>query len=218
MTLGPNGVSSIDYASTHTPDFAERQLDLGSVESRAHSAVTRTTRVPGARMARISGGSALEHDLRRGESPRWSPQSPAPGRRPPSPRFPFERRRCLHCRLPLATGCTSAFCCRGCEAVHALLADAGLYRYYDLGGGEGHPVAQSTVDHKWLEPIAASPGRTAPGLTRIILDVQGVHCSACVWLLDEIFRRAPSAAGILVNPAVGSVELTIGPDFPLSAT
>ena len=29
VTLGPNGVSSIDYASTHMPDFAERQLDLG---------------------------------------------------------------------------------------------------------------------------------------------------------------------------------------------
>jgi hypothetical protein len=29
VTLGPNGVSSIDYASTHTPDFAERPLDLG---------------------------------------------------------------------------------------------------------------------------------------------------------------------------------------------
>jgi len=29
VTLGPNGVSSIDYASTHSPDFAERPLDLG---------------------------------------------------------------------------------------------------------------------------------------------------------------------------------------------
>ena len=29
VTLGPNGVSSIDYASTHGTDFAERTLDLG---------------------------------------------------------------------------------------------------------------------------------------------------------------------------------------------
>jgi hypothetical protein len=26
VTLGPNGVTSIDYASTHLPDFAERPL------------------------------------------------------------------------------------------------------------------------------------------------------------------------------------------------
>jgi Cu2+-exporting ATPase len=124
---------------------------------------------------------------------------------------------CLHCRLPLATGATSSFCCRGCEAVHALLEDAGLSRYYDLGGGEGHPVATTSSDHKWLEPIALRLAAQPPGLTRVTLDVQGLHCSACVWLLDEIFRRAPSSAGILVNPSVGSVELTIGPDFPLAA-
>lgn len=123
---------------------------------------------------------------------------------------------CLHCRLPLAAGCTSGFCCRGCEAVHGLLADAGLSRYYELGGGEGHPVAPSSVDHKWLEPIVARLAAQPPGLTRVTLDVQGLHCSACVWLLDEMFRRAPSSAGILVNPSVGSVELTIGPDFPLA--
>jgi hypothetical protein len=29
VTLGPNGVSSIDYASTHMPDFAERPLAVG---------------------------------------------------------------------------------------------------------------------------------------------------------------------------------------------
>ena len=124
---------------------------------------------------------------------------------------------CLHCRLPLVTGEASSFCCRGCEAVHALLAGAGLSRYYDLGGGEGHPIGETPSDHKWLEPIALRLAAQPPGLTRVTLDVQGLHCSACVWLLDEIFRRAPSSAGILVNPSVGSVELTIGPDFPLAA-
>ena len=29
VTLGPNGISSIDYASTHQPDFAERTLEIG---------------------------------------------------------------------------------------------------------------------------------------------------------------------------------------------
>jgi Cu2+-exporting ATPase len=121
---------------------------------------------------------------------------------------------CLHCRLPLGFGDRGEFCCRGCEEVYRLLASAGLSRYYDLGGGEGHPVTPSIADHKWLEPIAARLAEQ-PGLTRVALDVQGLHCSACVWLLEETFRREPSGAGVLVNPAVGSVELTIGPGFPL---
>ena len=124
---------------------------------------------------------------------------------------------CLHCRLPLARGERGAFCCRGCEAVYQLLADAKLSRYYDLGGGDGHPVAPASGDHKWLEPIAARLAAQPAGLSRIVLDVQGLHCSACVWLLDELFRREPSSAGIVVNPAVGSVELTVGSAFSLTS-
>lgn len=126
------------------------------------------------------------------------------------------RKACLHCALPLPTFEKSAFCCRGCEAVYGLLANGGLSRYYDLGGGDGHPVSQGTSDHKWLEPIAARLV-AQHGLTRLVLDVQGLHCSACVWLLEEIFRREPTSAGIVVNSAVGSVELTVGSAFPLTA-
>ena len=42
---------------------------------------------------------------------------------------------CLHCASPTPAG--SAFCCAGCENVHALLRDEGLARYYDLRGGAG---------------------------------------------------------------------------------
>jgi Cu2+-exporting ATPase len=98
--------------------------------------------------------------------------------------------------------------------VHRLLSDAGLTQYYELGGGKGYPVVRGASDHKWLEPIAERAGAQA-GLSRVVLDVQGVHCTACVWLIDEMFRREPDAAQIIVNPAVGTVDLTIGPGFPL---
>jgi Cu2+-exporting ATPase len=118
--------------------------------------------------------------------------------------------------LPLSLGDAAAFCCRGCEAVHTLLARAGLSRYYELGGGEGHPVVQATVDRKWLEPIAARLA-LQPGLSRVVLDVQGIHCSACVWLLETIFRREAGSAGIVVNPAIGTLELTVSAEFPLAS-
>jgi Cu2+-exporting ATPase len=136
----------------------------------------------------------------------------------PTARTPVSipRTACLHCGLPLALFEKSDFCCRGCEAVYGLLTSEGLSRYYDLGGGEGHPVTQSSVDHKWLEPIATRLAAQR-GLSRLVLDVQGLHCSACVWLLDEMFRREPASAGIVVNSSVGSVELTVGPTFPLAS-
>lgn len=151
------------------------------------------------------------------------------------------RTTCLHCATPIGSergGHDRRFCCRGCEEVHALLTSAGLERYYDLGGGDGHPVVRTDRDRKWLEPIAARV-EIASGLQQVVLDVQGVHCAACVWLFERLFARAlerqtllangergarasdetaKKAAGrILVNPAIGSVELTIGPAFPLAS-
>lgn len=96
------------------------------------------------------------------------------------------------------------------------MSSQGLSRYYELGGGAAHPVTIGRTDHKWLEPIAERLALQPPGLSRVVLDVQGVHCSACVWLFEEMFRREPSGAGILVNPAVGSVELMVEPTFPLA--
>lgn len=130
---------------------------------------------------------------------------------------------CLHCGTPIpanidANDEDAAFCCRGCAAVYRLVHDAGLARYYDLGGGAGHPIdrAESSDDHKWLEPILEKIGKSTSPFTRVVLDVQGVHCAACVWLLEKLFLRGKGAGKIEVNPAVGSIELTLSKDFPLA--
>lgn len=122
---------------------------------------------------------------------------------------------CLHCGSPIGVthDALDGFCCRGCSEVYRLLHEAGLDRYYDLGGGDGHPVVRTPLDHKWLEPIAERVSN-ATSLTRVVLDVQGVHCAACVWLNEKLFQRH-GGAQIIVNPALGTVELTIAPGFPL---
>ena len=122
---------------------------------------------------------------------------------------------CLHCGAALAASDIDGFCCRGCAEVHRLLQDAGLGRFYDLGGGEGHPVIRVSADHKWLEPIAQRL-EASEGLSTVTLDVQGVHCTACVWLIEKLFARHPEAARVIVNPAVGSVELAVGSGFSLA--
>jgi Cu2+-exporting ATPase len=94
--------------------------------------------------------------------------------------------------------------------------DAGLDRFYDLGGGEGHPVVRISADHKWLEPIARGL-ESSLGLSTITLDIQGVHCAACVWLIEKLFARRTGATRVIVNPAIGSVELTVEQGFPLAA-
>lgn len=128
--------------------------------------------------------------------------------------------RCVHCAQPLVNDAFAPYCCRGCRAVHGILTKAGLTRYYDLRRGPGLPPADlesRRIDHKWLELIEEDR-RQETGVTRIELDIQGIHCTACIWLIEELFRRHEgSRAGILsINPALGRLELRVSADFPLS--
>ena len=104
--------------------------------------------------------------------------------------------------------------------MHGILTKAGLTRYYDLRRGPGLPPADlesRRIDHKWLELIEEE--RAADDrITRLELDVQGIHCAACVWLIEELFRRNGGAkTGVMsINPALGRVDLRVSGGFPLS--
>jgi len=125
---------------------------------------------------------------------------------------PTDGTRCRHCRNPVPAGAATApFCCRGCEAVHGLLLARGFERYYELAGdsvGTPPPAAAdgNAPSHGWLEPLLEQ-APCAGELTTLELDVQGVHCAACVWLMQETFRRREGSGAITVNPALGKVSL-----------
>jgi Cu2+-exporting ATPase len=124
---------------------------------------------------------------------------------------------CAHCGLPVATA-GATFCCSGCEAVYGLLHAEQLTRYYELQGQDGCPVPQvrdERADRKWLEPLEARAA--AGGVQRLRLDVQGLHCSACVWLIEQLFARHPGGLRADINPALGAIDLVFDQRFPLRA-
>jgi Cu2+-exporting ATPase len=98
-----------------------------------------------------------------------------------------------------------------------LLEARGLSRYYALAGGKTQPVAAPPAGRSfaWLEPaLAAAEGREGP-ICQLELDVQGVHCAACVWLMNELYRRRAGGAAFSVNPALGKVRLAWRRGFAL---
>ncbi len=130
---------------------------------------------------------------------------------------------CAHCgsRMGASTAIVDAlgasYCCAGCAAVGALLRGAGLARYYDLRSGSEAPVNlvdPARRDLSWLEPHANAFELT--GVHHVALDVQGVHCAACVWVMDEIFRRSDGGIRLVVDPAVGRIDLWAREGFDLS--
>jgi Cu2+-exporting ATPase len=90
--------------------------------------------------------------------------------------------------------------------VHALLVGEGLTRFYDLQS-ELAPVAEPTRAHDlgWLDPLIERAEASGDPCA-LDLDVQGVHCAGCVWLMDELGRRH-GAAAITLNPALGKLRL-----------
>lgn len=151
-------------------------------------------------------------------------QSPASSVNDPSALLGGERATlsaCLHCGASLtgipADHAGEGYCCAGCRTVHGLLQRGGLTRYYALRGKEGVPVEAPRAgrDAKWLEPFAERVA-ASEGLCEVALDMQGVHCTACVWLVDELFRRQGGGARVLVNPALGTIDLVVSSGFELS--
>lgn len=48
------------------------------------------------------------------------------------------------------------------------------------------------------------------------MDVQGLHCVGCVWLIEKLFVRGPGGRRIVVNPSIGRVQLWVDPSFALT--
>lgn len=133
---------------------------------------------------------------------------------------PDMRRTCLHCGLHMDARGRSEFCCVGCEAVHHLLHREHLDHYYALRGKRGVPVPETRADRrdsKWLEALEERLRSSESTFLRAVMDVQGLHCVGCVWLVDALFARAPGGRRIVVNPSLGRMDLLVDRSFDLRA-
>lgn len=124
---------------------------------------------------------------------------------------------CAHCESPCdAThpilSKTQTFCCHGCRYVHDLIHAGGLERFYELRDQPVPPVQQTvfhTRDHAWfVEACLASKGR-------LWIEIQGLSCIGCIWLIKQVFQSTTGARNIQINPLSGVAELSIHPaEFP----
>jgi Cu2+-exporting ATPase len=89
------------------------------------------------------------------------------------------------------------FCCAGCRTVYAMLRDCGLERFYKLRqNADTEPVPARTTDRRYAEfddqafrELYCQPA--ADGLTVVELYLEGVHCAACVWLVEKLPQVVP---------------------------
>ncbi len=117
---------------------------------------------------------------------------------------------CTHCGTPFRPGPQrQEFCCAGCQFVFHLLHKRGFEEFYNYG--ETKSPAGNFVFHErdlaWLEELVRT-SEAAPGTTACAtLDIQGISCAGCVWLLERVFQEHPGAISCRVNSSTGTLRL-----------
>lgn len=128
---------------------------------------------------------------------------------------------CFHCGLPCGSRPIveegRPFCCHGCATVHGLLHASGLGRFYELQAHPGSQIQRAAQREQYAfldNPAVQGPlldftdGRTS----RVTFQVPAIHCVACVWLLENLFRLHPGVGGSRVNFGRREVAISFAPD------
>lgn len=119
---------------------------------------------------------------------------------------------CFHCGLPLpdagvvrhtVAGEKREFCCSGCSTVCAAIHDAGLEGFYKrtpdgklLAPPQELPPELEAYD---LDEIQGDYVENLGAQREIHLLVEGIHCAACVWLIENSLRSLTGVLEAKVN-------------------
>lgn len=117
----------------------------------------------------------------------------------------IDQRVCVHCGTAFRpTSHRRDYCCAGCEFVHGLIAERGLGQFYDLQESGVAPAPSSVFhqrDYTWLQELVAASENA------LTLEVQGLSCIGCAWLIERLFERRPGALHLEVDPAIGRLTM-----------
>lgn len=112
----------------------------------------------------------------------------------------LEKTTCYHCGDECLTEAylvaDKHFCCHGCKSVYEILAQNQLCNYYNYNDHPGATRAQVDKRFDYLsEPtiIKDLVDYTDAQITIVTFYIPHIHCSSCLWLLEQLNK---------INPAV----------------
>ena len=119
-----------------------------------------------------------------------------------------EESACFHCGTLCHPGRYTSnqkdFCCHGCQTVFEILTENGLTDYYQLSERAGIRIQKSSRSEQFAYLDAPGVRETLVDftdakLTRVTFFIPAIHCIACVWLLENLFRLQPGIGRSQVN-------------------
>ncbi len=106
-------------------------------------------------------------------------------------------KSCLHCGED-TKNLVEDFCCLGCAAAYKIIGGLGLENYYKL--------RQINQNERKIKPeiseeidISEFIIPQKDGTNSISLMVQGLHCAACIWLIESILKKQKNVVKARIN-------------------
>jgi len=125
--------------------------------------------------------------------------------------------QCYHCGEDCDDGIIpfeeKSFCCTGCKLVFELLRDNDLTSYYQIENTPGTKQTE-TSEFNYLDNEAITKQVLefqSEKLNRVTFFVPVIHCSACVYLLEQLHKLNPSVIRSEVNFVKKEVSIDYDP-------
>ena len=128
-----------------------------------------------------------------------------------------EKIKCIHCgedcgKHPIVWEGKN-FCCEGCKTVYQLLNENKLSSYYDLYKAPGIKVEVRDFGKKYAyldnEEIQRQLIYFKEGdYAKVKLYIPDIHCSSCIWLLENLYQLNKNITNSSVNFIKKEVDIT----------
>jgi len=128
-------------------------------------------------------------------------------------------KHCYHCGDPCEKDAMvhdgKDFCCHGCATVYDILSASNLTQYYDLENSPG--ISPGEIEGKFdfldNESIASKFLEFSDGHVQITsFLVPSMHCSSCIWVLENLQKLNPGVKSSLVDFPQKTVRITYSKD------
>ena len=122
---------------------------------------------------------------------------------------------CFHCGDTCTTDTITSdgklFCCQGCKTVYEILSENELTCYYDMQSSPGAIPKEIKGKYDFLsqQNIIDKLVEFNDHKTQIVtLYIPHVHCSSCIWILENLHKLQPHISASQVNFGKKTVRVT----------
>jgi Cu+-exporting ATPase len=133
----------------------------------------------------------------------------------------MEKNNCFHCGLDIVKEeeilfDEKEFCCNGCKTVYEIFSLNDLTCYYDFENAPGATPQDINGKYDFLdnESIVAKLLEFQEDSTAIIfLNIPHIHCSSCIWILENLQRLQNGINTSQVNFPEKKVRINYNPEI-----